>query len=105
VENADNFLDEYHQIADGIPFGKVFITVSKDQGRERSAHATYVKSIGKFKDNESALGAIANVIRDIEKNKKSGGAIAITIHPMNGIASQITVQPTDRIAFKYPDGR
>jgi hypothetical protein len=103
MNDMDNLLAFYHNKAAHIPYGKIFLTVSNDNGRTRSVHATYVKSVGRYTNNIDAKAALGDIIDQIAAEKKNGGAIAITLMPHDGVIKQITVQPSERTAFKYAD--
>lgn len=83
-----------------VPYGKMFVTLSNNDGSTVSANATFVESIGKYSNNWDARMAIEKIIADIENTKKTGGAITITIHPLNGVVSQISVQNNSRYTIK-----
>ena len=84
-----------------VPYGKTFWTLSHNEGHTVSAHASYLASIGKYGTNIEARYAIEKVIDEIERDRKNGGAITITLHPRDGLVTQITVQNTDRMTFNY----
>ena len=84
-----------------VPYGKIFLTLSNNEEKTVSAHASYMSSIGKYSSNIMARYDIEKIIDQIERERKNGGAITITLHPRDGLVSQITVQNTDRMTFNY----
>lgn len=97
----NTFNQDISHLVSKVPYGKIFLTLSNNESKTVSAHASFLNSIGKYHTNIEARYAVEKIIDEIERDKKNGGAITITLHPRDGLVQQITRQDTDRMSFNY----
>lgn len=93
--------EDIDKLREKVPFGKIFLTLSNNEYKTVSAHASFMSSVGKYSHNIQARYAIDKIFDEIEQQKKNGGAITITLHPKDGLVAQVTVQSTDRMTYNY----